>query len=393
MIRATDKRSIVFIGTSLPRICGLATFSQDLIREFAHIPDFNPPRVVAVNDHHKRYVYAKSVMAQIDQQVRQDYVLAAEKINYASTDLVIIQHEFGIYGGASGEYILDLVEALTVPFIVILHTVLKTPTAKQRQIVHQLSQLSVQTVTMAHNTVTDLITTYQLDAQKISVIPHGVPSVLTETREVLKRQQGFKDSQVVSTFGFLSPGKGIEYGIQAMAKVVHRHPDAHYLVLGETHPVVQEEHGEAYRRKLIRQVSALGLEKHVTFVNKLLTEREIVESLVTSDLCLTPYLGQDQAVSGTLAFDIGYGRAVVSTPYRYATEMLAEGRGRLSAFQDADALATNINDLLTHAQVKSTMEAKASALGRTMRWSEIALTYAALFRSHCLPNRYQGKVL
>ncbi|MCL4520255.1 MAG: glycosyl transferase family 1, partial [Firmicutes bacterium] len=164
MIRATDKRSIVFIGTSLPRICGLATFSQDLIREFAHIPDFNPPRVVAVNDHHKRYVYAKSVMAQIDQQVRQDYVLAAEKINYASTDLVIIQHEFGIYGGASGEYILDLVEALTVPFIVILHTVLKTPTTKQRQIVLQLSQLSVQTVTMAHNTVTDLITTYQLDA-------------------------------------------------------------------------------------------------------------------------------------------------------------------------------------------------------------------------------------
>ncbi len=393
MIHARGKSSIVFIGTSLPRICGLATFSQDLIREFVHIPDFSPPRVVAVNDHHKRYIYAKSVIAQIDQQVRQDYVLAAEKINYASVDLAIIQHEFGIYGGASGEYILDLAEALTVPFIVILHTVLRAPTAKQKQIVSRLSDLSVKTVTMARNTVEDLTTTYQLDRTKIAVIPHGVPSVATETRAVLKRQMGFKDRTVISTFGFLSPGKGIEYGIEAMSHVARRHPNAQYLVLGETHPVVQEENGESYRKRLLQLVSGLNLKKHVTFVNKLLTQREIVESLVASDLCLTPYLGKDQAVSGTLAYDIGYGRAVISTPYRYATEMLAEGRGRLSAFQDANALAENITDLLDHAPMKVDMEDKAARLGQTIRWSEIALTYAALFRRYFPRQTHHGRIL
>lgn len=393
MIRPRGKSSIVFIGTSLPRICGLATFSQDLIREFVQMPDFSPPVMVAVNDHHKGYVYAKSVVAQIDQHVRQDYVIAAEKINYAPIDLAIIQHEFGIYGGISGEYILALAEALTIPFIVILHTVLKTPTPKQQYIVSRLSQLSVKTVTMAHNTVDDLTTTYQLDRDKIAVIPHGVPSVITETRAVLKQQMGFDDRTVISTFGFLSPGKGIEYGIQAMSQVVRKHPDAHYLVLGETHPVVQEQHGESYRKGLLALVSSLGLDRHVTFVNQLLTQREIVESLVASDLCLTPYLGKDQAVSGTLAYAVGYGRAVVSTPYRYATEMLADGRGRLSAFRNADALARNIIDLLDHPEAKLEIEQKASVLGQTIRWSEIALSYANLFRTHFPHQTPQERVL
>ncbi len=393
MIGAQRKSSVVFIGTSLPRICGLATFSQDLIREFVRIPDFNPPRVVAVNDHHKRYIYAKSVIAQIDQQTRQDYVLAAEKINYASVDLAIVQHEFGIYGGASGEYILDLVQALTVPFMVILHTVLQAPTAKQKQIVSQLSQRSVKTVTMAHNTVADLITTYQLEPAKISVIPHGVPSMTTESRDVLKRQAGFDHQSLISTFGFLSPGKGVEYAIQAMSQVVQRHPKAHYLVLGETHPVVKEERGEVYRNHLLGLVSTLNLKNHVTFINRLLTNQEIVESLVASDLCLTPYLGKDQAGSGTLAYDIVYGRAVISTPYRYATEMLAEGRGRLSAFRNSSALAENIIDLLDHASLKLDMETKAQRLGQTMRWSEIALTYAALFRQHLPRQTFYGRML
>lgn len=393
MIGARRKSSIVFIGTSLPRICGLATFSQDLIREFVNIPDFNPPSVVAVNDHHKRYIYAKAVIAQIDQQTRQDYVLAAEKINYASVDLAIIQHEFGIYGGASGEYILDLAQALTVPFMVILHTVLQAPTAKQKHIVSRLSQLSVKTVTMAHNTVADLITTYRLDPTKISVIRHGVPSMTTESRDVLKRQAGFDHRTIISTFGFLSPGKGIEYAIQAMSQVVQRHPKAHYLVLGETHPVVREERGEVYRHHLLALASTLNLKNHVTFVNRLLTNQEIAESLVASDLCLTPYLGKDQAVSGTLAYDIGYGRAVISTPYRYATEMLAEGRGRLSAFRNSAVLAENIIDLLDHASIKLDMETKAQMLGQTMRWSEIALTYAALFRQHLPHQTHYGRML
>jgi glycosyltransferase involved in cell wall biosynthesis len=175
-----------------------------------------------------------------------------------------------------------------------------------------------------------------------------------------------------------------------MSQVVRQHPEVRYLVLGETHPVVHAEHGEEYRDVLRACVATLQLTNHVTFINKLLTSQEIVESLVASDLCLTPYLGEDQAVSGTLAYDIGYGRAVVSTPYRYATELLAEGRGRLSPFRNPTALAENITDLLNHPQTRTDMEHKASALGKTMRWREVALTYAALFRRH-LPHQLPEK--
>jgi hypothetical protein len=197
MTDAPKKSSVVFIGTSVPRVCGLATFSQDLIREFIDIADFAPVRMVAVNDHHTRYLYGPAVIAQIDQQSRQDYVRAAKKINTASVDLAVLQHEFGIYGGSSGEYILDLVEALTVPLVVVFHTVLRTPTAKQKHIVARLAQRSVTTVTMARNTVVDLTTTYGIDPAKISVIPHGVPSIATESRNTLKRQAGLRDRTII----------------------------------------------------------------------------------------------------------------------------------------------------------------------------------------------------
>lgn len=379
MNNKTVKRNIVFLGTSLPRECGLATFSQDMLDEIAKINDFNAPHIMAVNNE-KTYVYGNQVIGQIDQFKREDYSRAATELNQSNTDVLVIQHEFGIYGGESGEYLLDLVQQLKIPFIVIFHTVLAEPNDKQREIMKKLGDLSYKAVTMVENKVKDLIEIYDIAADKIKVYHHGVPFVDTGSRDELKESHSYGDRQILSTFGFLSPGKGLEYAIQAMSGVVQTHPEALYIVWGKTHPVVKQQVGEVYRQKLMDLVTELHLENNVLFVDKHLTQEEVVQSLVMSDIYLTPYLGKDQAVSGTLAYGIGYGRVVISTPYRYAVEMLSEGRGLLAEFHDSTLMEKHILTILDHPELKADMENKTAALGQTMMWSEITKSYAELFR-------------
>jgi glycosyltransferase involved in cell wall biosynthesis len=384
------KQSVVFLGTSLPRECGIATFTQDLLDELLLIKDFNIPRIIAVNNN-KSYPYDQQVMMQIDQHNRLDYQIAAEELNRSNAGLLVIQHEFGIYGGESGEYIIDLAEKLRIPFMVIFHTVLTNPNSKQRYIMYKLADLSVKVITMAQNTVVDLTSIYGIPLRKIEFIHHGVPFVKTGSRSKLKESYGFVNRKILSTFGFLSPGKGIEYGIEAMRGIVDQHPEALYIVWGKTHPVVKQETGEVYRKKLTDLVSKLGLDNNVKFVDKLLSQEEVIQSLVMSDIYMTPYLGKDQAVSGTLAYGVGYGRVIVSTPYRYAKEMLAEGRGLLANFRDSDSLKACILELLENPDRKKEMEARTLVLGRTMMWSEIAKRYAALFRDHSDTYNLLGK--
>jgi glycosyltransferase involved in cell wall biosynthesis len=380
MIEQSNKKNVVFLGTSLPRECGIATFTQDLIDQFTHIKDFNPPSVIAINNSGKSYAYDSQVIMQIDQQVRVSYAQVAEELNLSNIDLLIIQHEFGIFGGESGEYLLDLVDRLNIPFLVVFHTVLSQPSPKQRYIMHKLGESSVKVITMAQNTVNNLNQLYGIPFEKIEVVHHGVPSVNTESRANLKDRYGFTDRKIISTFGFLSPGKGIEYGIEAIRGVVESHPEALYIIWGKTHPVVKEETGEVYRQQLKDLIHSLDLDNNVKFVDKLLTQEEVIQSLVMSDIYMTPYLGKDQAVSGTLAYGVGYGRVIVSTPYRYAEEMLADGRGLLANFRDSASLQTCILDLLDNPLKKKEMEARTLALGKTMMWSEIAKRYAMLFR-------------
>jgi glycosyltransferase involved in cell wall biosynthesis len=382
-----SKKNVLFLGTSLPRECGIATFTQDLIDQFANIKDFNPPGVIAVNNHGQSYDYDSQVMMQIDQQVRADYSIAAEELNRSNVDLLIVQHEFGIYGGESGEYLLDLVEMLHIPFIVVTHTILTQPSSKQRYIMHRLGELSMKVITMAQNTVTNLNQIYGVSLAKIEVIHHGVPYVSTESRANLKERYGFTERKIISTFGFLSPGKGIEYGIEAMSGVAASHPEALYIIWGKTHPVVKQEIGEVYRQQLKDLIHSLGLDNNVKFVDKMLTQEEVIHSLVLSDIYMTPYLGKDQAVSGTLAYGVGYGRVIISTPYRYAEEMLADGRGLLANFRDSASLQACILDLLDNPLKKKEMESRTLALGKTMMWSEIAKRYAILFRD-CLETKY-----
>ncbi|ETT48085.1 glycosyltransferase family 4 protein [Paenibacillus sp. FSL P4-0338] len=378
MNRSNRNKNIVFLSTSLPRECGIATFTQDLLDEFTKLQGFNKPRIIAMNNN-RDYRYTDQVMREINQQQLSDYIDSAREINQSDTNLLVIQHEFGIYGGESGEYLLQFTEELQVPYVVIFHTVLTKPTPKQHEIITRLAEGSVQVVTMAQSTAQDLISVYHIEAAKIAFIHHGVPFVQTATRAELKTQYKFGDRKILSTFGFLSPGKGIEYAIEAMSGVVKQHPDALYIIWGKTHPVVKQEAGEVYRQKLTDQVYELGLVNNVLFVDKLLTQEEVIESLVMSDIYMTPYLGKDQAVSGTLAYGIGYGRVIISTPYRYAEEMLAEGRGLLAEFRNSASLEACILELLDDPAKVEDMEQRTQALGSKMMWSEVAKSYAAIF--------------
>lgn len=379
MNNKTSNRNIVFLGTSLPRECGIATFTQDLLDQLEHIQGFNKPRIIAINNN-ETYHYQDQVIKEIDQHNLSDYTNTADYLNLSNVDLLVIQHEFGIYGGESGEYLIPFVEKLTIPYIVIFHTVLTKPSVKQRQIMNRVAELSAQVVTMAQSTVQDLISIYGIEATKVTFIHHGVPYVKTESRSTLKEQYGYEDRKIISTFGFLSPGKGIEYGIEAMRGVVKQHPNSLYIIWGKTHPVVKQETGEVYRQKLSDLVKEYDLKSNVHFVDKLLTQKEVIQSLVMTDIYMTPYLGKDQAVSGTLAYGVGYGRVIVSTPYRYAEEMLAEGRGMLADFRNSASLEACILQLLNNPTTIQEMEHRTHELGKTMMWSEIAKTYAAIFQ-------------
>lgn len=369
-------RNVAFLSTYPPRACGLATFTQDLVRELDKVGLLSKPRVIAVSD--DRYTYSDRVIMELRQHERDSYVSTADTINHSDIELLVIEHEYGIFGGKSGEYILDLIDRLQIPFITTLHTVLPKPTRKQKEILKKLGEKSARIVTMASNTVPILEKVYHIDPSKVEVIHHGVPYRIVPTREKLKEKHGLAGRSIVSTFGLISPGKGLEYGIEAIAEVAKTHKDILYLILGQTHPCIRKKSGETYREKLMKLVEKYGLQEHVRFVDKYLTKDEIIHYLQMSDIYMTPYLGKDQAVSGTLAYAVGYGRVIVSTPYSYAKEMLAEGRGLLAEFRDADSLARQIRYVLDHPDEKKEMEQKTLNLGRTMMWPNVANQYTSL---------------
>ena len=342
--------NIAFLSTYPPRECGLATFTQDIINAMDNSKIIDTS-VVAIKNNEDD-VYEDKVIAEIRQNNRGDYIEAAQKLNNSGIDLVVIEHEYGIFGGEHGDYILDFVNSLDIPVVTTLHTILSEPDPKQRSIINILGEKSAKIVTMAKNTKQLLQSVYGVDPHKIEVIHHGVPKKLIQSRESLKKKFGYENMQIVSTFGLLGPGKGIEHGIEAISKVVKDYKDVLYLILGQTHPVLKEE-GQVYRNKLEKLVDELNLKDNVKFINKYLTKDEIIQYLQLSDIYMTPYMGKDQAVSGTMAYAVGYGRVIVSTPYLYAREMLSEGRGMLAEFGNPDSLAECITYVLQNPAKKA----------------------------------------
>ncbi|MFT9077071.1 MAG: glycosyltransferase family 4 protein [Ethanoligenens sp.] len=368
---------LAFLSTYPPRACGIATFTQDLVTELGKLPETPNIKVIAMSNAHDQY--DAQVLFEIDQQNKASYLQIAQEVNHAAIDLLVVEHEYGIYGGKDGDYLLAFIVHLQIPFVVTLHTVLSSPSEKQRQILNVLGQKAQKVVTMAQNTVNILKDVYRIDGTKIAVIHHGVPMRQREPRNELKQKFELAGRSVVSTFGLLSPGKGLEYGIEAIAKVVQTHKDVLYLILGQTHPAVQKQSGETYRESLEDQVKQLHLCDNVRFVNRYLTKDEIIRYLQLSDVYMTPYLGKEQAVSGTLAYAVGYGRVIVSTPYQYAKEMLADGRGLLAEFGNVDSLAKQITYVLEHPEEKRKMEQRTLRFGTQMLWPNVAEQYRTLF--------------
>ena len=381
MVGENRIRNIGFLSTFPPRECGLATFTEDLVHEISKITLIQPS-VIAVVD--KEDYKNSQVKCKLNQHDRTSYLMTAFWANN-NVDLLIIEHEYGIFGGECGEYIIDLARALNIPFIVTTHTVLLEPSAKQRTVLRDLGRLSTKVVTMAESSIPILAGTYGIESEKLVFIPHGVPNLHVESREKLKADHGLQDRKVISSFGLISPAKGLEYGIEAVAKVVPDYENLVYLILGKTHPCVKASMGEKYRQSLIDLAESLGVQDNIKFIDKYLTKEEVITYLHLSDIYMTPYLSKEQAVSGTLAYAMGCGRVIVSTPYRYAEEMLGDGRGMLAKFRDADSMASCIRTVLGNPERKKEMEMKTLTVGRTMTWATVADQYAELCMKIIIP--------
>ncbi|MBP2632845.1 MAG: glycosyl transferase group 1, partial [Firmicutes bacterium] len=259
------------------------------------------------------------------------------------------------------------------------------PSAKQRTVLRDLGRLSTKVVTMAESSIPILAGTYGIESEKLVFIPHGVPNLHVESREKLKADYGLQDKNVISSFGLISPAKGLEYGIEAVAKVVPDYENLVYLILGKTHPCVKASMGEKYRQSLMDLAESLGVQDNIRFIDKYLTKEEVITYLHLSDIYMTPYLSKEQAVSGTLAYAMGCGRVIVSTPYRYAEEMLGGGRGMLAKFRDADSMASCIRTVLGNSERKKEMEMKTLTAGRTMSWATVADQYAEVCMNIIIP--------
>lgn len=368
-------RDVAFLSAYPPRKCDLAKYTEDLVGAIAKAA-LVEPHVIAISDDAEKYEDPR-VRYLVGQKDRESYLRAAEWAN-THVDWLVIEHEYGMFGDESGGYIVDLAQNLKIPFIVTLHTILEAPSPNQKAVLQKLGQLSVKLVAMAENSVPILTGTYGIGTEKIRVIPHGVPNILVGSREKLKVRHGLKNKLVISSLDLLSPDKGIEYGIEAVAKVAAKFDNVVYLVSGKTHSTVQDRFGGSYRQSLGDLAESLGVGNKVHFIDKLLTREEIIQYLRLSDICMTPYLSEDKAVSGTLAYAVGCGRVVVATPFPYAREMLDNGRGMLAEFRDSDSLASCIEYILCHAQRKKEMEKKTLAIGQMMTWEKVASRYVQL---------------
>ncbi|MCX7966520.1 MAG: glycosyltransferase [Syntrophorhabdaceae bacterium] len=378
--RPSPGGDIYFISTYPPRNCGIATFTSDLSHAISEEIGNRHIHVVAMNNRPQGYDYPEEVSFEISQNQIHDYRLAAEYINLSNAKVVSLQHEFGIFGGEQGVYITHLLANLKKPVVTTLHTVLKKPEEGYKKVLIEIAKLSQRLVVMSHQAIEILQEVYGIPEEKIRFIHHGVPDVPFVDPNFYKDRFNVEGRFVILTFGLINPNKGIETVIYALPKVVEKYPDVAYIVLGATHPEVKKQHGESYRIYLQRKVEELGLEKNVFFHNRFVTLEELCEFIGASDIYITPYLSKEQITSGTLAYALGMGKAVISTPYWYAEEMLAGGKGRLVGFNNPEEMAQAILDLIENEKERHTMRKKAYEFGRRMTWKCVAREYIEVFR-------------
>lgn len=369
---------IAVLSTYTPRQCGIATFADDLAQAIAYARPDAKIIVTAMNDG-RTYRYPAHVELTIEQDDLTAYDAAADELNALDISVLSVQHEFGIFGGPAGSYLLALLRRVRAPIVTTLHTVLENFTSEQCAVIEELAALSAKIVVMSARAVRFLVA-QGVPREKIVFIHHGIPDVSAD-RDTEKARLGLSGRSLILTFGLLSPNKGIETAICALPSVVRDFPKLTYLVLGATHPNIRARHGEAYREELARLAADLGVTEHVRFDNRFADADELTRFIAAADIYLTPYLNREQITSGTLAYALGSGKAVVSTPFWYAEELLAGGRGALVPFRDPAALSRVLGELLGRPDLCAAMENRARAYGEQMRWPNVARAYTSLFEA------------
>ncbi len=390
---------VAFIGNYLPRQCGIATFTTDLCEAIAAEQPETACIALPVNDQEAGYGYPPRVRFELAEKDIESYRRAADFLNINSVDLVCLQHEYGIFGGRAGSHILTLLRELRMPVVTTLHTVLQTPDPDQRRVLEEVARRSDRVVVMSERGAEFLQEIYGVQAEKIDLIPHGIPDIPFIDPSFHKDLFGVEGKTVLLSFGLLSPNKGIENVISALPAILARHPNVVYIILGATHPHVRRNDGESYRLSLQWLAQEQGVENQVIFYNRFVSLEELVEFISAADIYITPYLDEAQIVSGTLAYTLGAGKAVISTPYWYAAEMLADERGALVPFRDPAALAAQVIDLLDNDARRHAMRKRAYQHGRGMTWPIVARRYLETFeraradRRHFVPAGFTVKPL
>jgi len=374
-----EAKTVAFLCDFLPRKCGIATFTADLLGAIASQHPRCQCFAVPVTDIHGCYKYSDTVRFEIEEQELESYRRAAHFLNASKVDVVSVQHEFGIYGGPAGSHLLTLLRELQVPVVTTLHTVLHQPNDDQRRVMEELLERSTRLVVMTERGQAILEQTYRVPRTKIDLIPHGIPDVPFLPADTYKAQFGLDGKRVLLTFGLLSPNKGIEHVLEALSKIVAEFPDVVYVLLGATHPNEIRTNGERYRTALEQMVVQNKLQNHVFFANRFVDTEELSEFIGAADLYITPYLDEAQITSGTLAYAFGAGKAVISTPYWHAAELLSDSRGVLVPFHDPQAISTAVGALLRDDARRKAMSDFAYMKGRAMVWSNTGKLYMRSF--------------
>lgn len=366
---------IAFIGTSPPRQCGIATFTGDLSHAMSESAAGVSASSIAITDEEQNYDYQPDVIFEIRESEPEDYLTAARILNEGRFDAVSLQHEFGIFGGSDGEFILTLLSHLRVPVVTTCHTILADPTPSQHRVLRKVAAYSSRIVVMAERGRVLLMEVYGVAPEKIDVIAHGIPDRPFHDPELAKVELGYAGRPIILTFGLLSPNKGIEVVIDAMPAILEQNPSALYIVLGATHPTLLRKQGDAYRESLRHRAEILGVDHAVEFLNQFVDQQTLLDFIAMCDVYVTPYLDEAQMTSGTLAYSFGMGSAVVSTPYWHAQELLTDARGVLVPFGDASATGEAIAALLGDDERRVAMRHLAYDAGRSMIWSHVAVLY------------------
>jgi polysaccharide biosynthesis protein PslF len=374
----TSVKEVAYVSTYPPRKCGIATFTGDLVNSIGRLNELRDQRVISIDGRRLFKPEFGEVQHKISRDFLEDYVLMAEFLNNSRVNVVNIQHEFGIFGGEHGEYICTFLDKLKMPAATTLHTVLPNFEKKAKRVFNEIVEKSAVIVVL--NEITrSLVKQYGVPKEKVKLIPHGCPDLPLVSSEKVKPNLGLKNRVVLSTFGLLSKGKGIEYVIDALPELIKKEPRLIYYVLGVTHPQVKQAEGEAYRNMLMKRAKCLGLRGHVKFLNRFLSKPELYNYLQATDVYITPYLSPNQVSSGTLVYALAAGKAVVSTPYLHAKEALGQGRGVFCEFNDSGSIAEKVSVITENKTLRRSLEQSAYLYSRKFTWPLVARKYLKLF--------------